>query len=116
MSVSADITIKHNEDFTLDFQVQDGSGNAVEDLTGAVAQLQIRGKALDENPLVSVNGFITPADGSIQFTVPDSIMLTLLDDGDMRRSLVYGTLITYSDGLKEEPVSGRIKLLRGVVR
>ncbi len=114
--MSVDISMKHNEDLILDFQLLNELNEPVDDLLGAIGVLQIRGHALDEDYLIEQYANITASTGSIQFTVPDSIMTTLLPEGDMRRSLVYGTRITYADGTDEEPVSGRIKLYRGVVR
>jgi hypothetical protein len=113
--MSVDIRIKHNEDFILDFILQDENGDPVEDLVGATAEMQIKSTTLSSTPLVTTAGVISPSEGTVQFTVPDTTMMSLLADGDMRRSLVYGTRITYSDEVDEEPVSGRIQLYRGVV-
>jgi hypothetical protein len=112
--MSVDITVKHNEDFILDFYLQDEDGNPVDDLIGATAELQIKASMLSSTPLITKVGIVTPADGAVQFTVPDTEMEALLPDGDMRRSLVYGTRISYGD-IDEEPVAGRLYLNRGVV-
>ncbi len=114
--MSVDISMKHTEDLVLDFLILDENNEPVIDLVGATAKLQIRGSVLDDSVLVEVDGVITAESGAVQFTVPDTTMMTLLSDGDMKRSLPYGTKITYADGIDEEPVAGRIKLYRGVVR
>jgi hypothetical protein len=114
--MSVDIDIKSNEDFVLDLNILDENSDPVDDLLNAVALMQIRSTTLSEEVLVSSIASISPIDGAIQFTVSDTVMSSLLAEGDMRRSLVYGVKITYEDDIDEQIISGRIRLTRGVVR
>ena len=114
--MSVDITITSGDDFHLDFLMLDENEEPVTDLLGATGLLQIRSSTLSNEVLASAHAVIVSNEGSVQFTIPDTITETFLADGDMRRSLVYGTKITYSDGVEETPVFGRLMVKRGVVR
>lgn len=114
--MSVDFDIKNNEDWLLDFQLLDEDKLPVTDLIGATAVLQIKGKLADANPLISVDGYINSGNATAQFTVSDSQVSSLLTDGDMRRSLVYGVRISYVDGIDEVPLQGRLRITRGVVQ
>jgi len=114
--MSVDITIISGDDFHLDFLILDENEEPVSDLLNATGLLQIRATTLSDVVIASANAVINSAEGSIQFTIPDTVTETFLADGDMRRSMVYGTKITYADGTEETPVFGRLMVKRGVVR
>ncbi len=113
--MSVDFEIKNNEDWVLDIQLLDENKLPVTDLIGATAVLQIKGKLADASPLIAVNGYINSGNATAQFTVNDTQIGSLLADGDMRRSLVYGVRISYVDGIDEAPLQGRLKITRGVI-
>lgn len=113
--MSVDIKITAGDDFILDFLVLDENNDPVADLLGATAELSIKARMLDSEETYSTSAVISPSTGAIQFTVPDTVTETFLADGDMKQTYVYGTKITYSDGIEESPVSGRLMVFRGVV-
>jgi hypothetical protein len=114
--MSVDILITTTEDWTLDFTIVDTDGDVVTDLIGATGELQIKGRLLDSIPLVTAVAVINAQDSVVQFTVSDTVVASLLADGDVRRSMVYEVKISYADGLDYVPFSGRLKLTRGVIR
>jgi len=101
---------------SIDLQLLDSDDELLPAITttGASATLEVRSRLFGDL-LFSVGGVVTPATSAITFTIPASDTLTLLEDGARQVVLVYGAQVIFSDASKLTLVTGKLKIVRGVL-
>lgn len=103
------------DDLTLDLELRDSNNVLVADLVGAVAVMQVREDIFDSTLDAISTGIVTPANGTIQFTIPKEDTLLLLPVKESKKHYQYGCRVTYSDSTAITILQGKLTVIRGVV-